>query len=81
MLGTQSQLGVQLEHPATISAPATALTRTRLGMRTTISPAIPRPNALIELTSEICPMQDSLRIKSGGAKARNSCKPLNRHIL
>src|SRR3954452_12206542 len=33
MLGTQSQLGIELEHPATIRTPATALTRTRMDMR------------------------------------------------
>src|SRR5882724_1843581 len=84
MLGTQFQLGIQLEQPATISAPATALTRTSIGMRTTMSPAIPRPNAL-ELTGRPRPLQPSLRSKSGGDKATNtapnSCKPLNRQIL
>src|ERR1700731_379047 len=63
MLGTQFQLGIQLEQPASNSVPATALTRTRAltltttGMRTTISPAIPRPNTLMDLTARPRPLQ------------------------
>src|SRR5689334_19454603 len=49
MLGTQSQLGVQLEQPASNNAPATAPTRTSIGMRKTTSPARPADRSVARL--------------------------------
>src|SRR5262245_24525074 len=49
MLGTQSQLGVQLEQPASMNAPATAPTRTRPGIRTITSPASPADRSVASL--------------------------------
>src|SRR5690348_12899410 len=73
MLGTQSQLGVQLEQPASSSAPATALARNddpaSVGIRTTSSPAIPRPHADVDITARLFDLQDCVAAKSGGGKA------------